>query len=309
MTMFSHFQQNLFEDVSTLSPLDSPASHSALQDQEKAETMSDISFRQYLRLLEISSRYGAYLKTFAAYFQSNLDQYSPKLPHRWKGAATRSLRLLCQLQQLTPRTGGIGFGSLLDEPEPDVDTLPTPCSAARDATPEQTEQRRKYYGGKMRAMYLQDRFNMLRTPDANMDRGDRSMDNMKSRIERGMPLNLNDQLTAMDKGSLPTPVSSSGSRGPDYNKLNRSATGISLELAVATLPTPEARDHKGANSKKHRSKDRGHNDQLPNAIANQSDNGMSHGSTLRLEPAFVEWMMGYPTDWTSLEAATTEPND
>jgi hypothetical protein len=58
------------------------------------------------------------------------------------------------------------------------------------------------------------------------------------------------------------------------------------------LPTTATRDYKGTNSDEHLSKDRGHHDQLPNALK------MNTG--LKLQPAFAFWMMGYPEDWTLL---------
>jgi hypothetical protein len=54
---------------------------------------------------------------------------------------------------------------------------------------------------------------LWRTPDANMDRGNRTYENMKMRIEKGRPLNLNDQLNAIGKGLLPEPT-------PNVNKGN-----------------------------------------------------------------------------------------
>jgi hypothetical protein len=62
------------------------------------------------------------------------------------------------------------------------------------------------------------------------------------------------------------------------------------------LPTPATRDYKGANGPDHMtSRDRPHMDQLPNAIAHGANRG------LKLQPAFVEWMMGYPEGWTDLK--------
>tara|TARA_R100000315_G_C5196838_1_gene115331 strand:- start:102 stop:917 length:816 start_codon:yes stop_codon:yes gene_type:complete len=46
---------------------------------------------------------------------------------------------------------------------------------------------------------------LWRTPDANMERGTRTYNNMKARLERKMPINLNDQLNAIDKGLLEEP--------------------------------------------------------------------------------------------------------
>jgi hypothetical protein len=77
---------------------------------------------------------------------------------------------------------------------------------------------------------------MYRTPDANMERGTRSYENMKQRIERGMPLNLNDQLNAIDKGLWPTPTVSG-----NYNHAGSSEkAGDGLETAVKMWPTPKA---------------------------------------------------------------------
>ena len=64
-----------------------------------------------------------------------------------------------------------------------------------------------------------------------------------------------------------------------------------LALAIklfAMLPTHATRDYKGANGPEHM-------DQLPNAIAHGTNRG------LKLQPAFVEYMMGYPDGWTNIE--------
>jgi hypothetical protein len=55
-------------------------------------------------------------------------------------------------------------------------------------------------------------------------------------------------------------------------------------------PTPSTRDYKGQNSAKHLAKARGHHDQLPNALALQGHVG-------QLNPTWVAWLMGYPTEW------------
>ena len=98
-------------------------------------------------------------------------------------------------------------------------------------------------------------------------------------------------------------------------------------------PTSATRDHKGTNSEEHLARERGHHDQLPNAVKMEQmwptpcsrgdDKGgpvglgggqgakeklkkmvgkdmqkkMSCGS---LNPAWVELLMGYPPDWTTL---------
>ncbi len=59
----------------------------------------------------------------------------------------------------------------------------------------------------------------------------------------------------------------------------------------ALLPTPTARDWKGGSSAqalKPRS------EQLNDAVAAKEGSG-------QLNPAFVEWLMGFPEGWTDLE--------
>ena len=46
---------------------------------------------------------------------------------------------------------------------------------------------------------------LWRTPDANMDRGTRTKENLSGRLKRGMPLNLNDQVSAIGYGLLEPP--------------------------------------------------------------------------------------------------------
>lgn len=64
------------------------------------------------------------------------------------------------------------------------------------------------------------------------------------------------------------------------------------------LPTPAARDHNGTNSEAHLSKGKGHRGRLPNFIKSPAS-GLNTG--MKLQPAFVEWMMGLPDGWTDIE--------
>ena len=68
-------------------------------------------------------------------------------------------------------------------------------------------------------------------------------------------------------------------------------------------PTPAARDYKGANSLEHcevNGTGRKHMDQLPNAVAH-GDKPEPSGA---LNPTWVEWLMGWPIGWTSMEPIT-----
>jgi hypothetical protein len=92
---------------------------------------------------------------------------------------------------------------------------------------------------------------------------------MKMRIEEGKPLNLNDQINAIDKGLLPTP------RVSDYNTpCLHGKGGMDLRTAVSLWPTPKS----------------GGNRNSRNAIIGKNTGG-KHKSDMGLEQA-VEVMEG-----------------
>lgn len=83
-----------------------------------------------------------------------------------------------------------------------------------------------------------------------------------------------------------------------------------IASASSFWPTPAARDYKGANSSIHCSEvgtGRKHLDQLPNFVAHlwpglpdQTQTGAEPPNTSgrRLNPAWVEWLMGFPAWWS-----------
>ncbi|GHU75379.1 hypothetical protein FACS189461_1560 [Spirochaetia bacterium] len=92
-----------------------------------------------------------------------------------------------------------------------------------------------------------------RTPDANMERGNRSYENMKMRLEAGKPLNLNDQLNAISKGLIPSPRAFDctnampkevGSTGKTIKSSSGRNGGISLNAYAKLFPTPRANSGK-----------------------------------------------------------------
>lgn len=93
----------------------------------------------------------------------------------------------------------------------------------------------------------------------------------------------------------PTPKASAA--GPDFAKVDRSATGVSLATAVAMLPTPCAQDAKNSTlpiSQRDR-------DSIPGYLLS---NGERPGG--QLNPDWVEWLMGFPIGWTSLAPLSRE---
>ena len=65
--------------------------------------------------------------------------------------------------------------------------------------------------------------------------------------------------------------------------------GDNLQTEAAKYPTPPARDHKSGKGRK----DNGHTPQLPEVIGGQ------------LNPQFVEWLMGYPLNYTNIKENIT----
>ena len=66
---------------------------------------------------------------------------------------------------------------------------------------------------------------------------------------------------------------------------------MKLEQVLNYLPTPTTRDYK----------DTGNLENVPvNALLGR-ELGKNHG--LKLQPAFAEWMMGFPEGWTALDAS------
>jgi hypothetical protein len=171
-----------------------------------------------------------------------------------------------------------------------------------------------------------------------MERGNRSYENMKMRIDQGKPLNLNDQLNAISKGLLPmigTPTTAMTKRSSKYAK-GRTPTPIEF---VRHFPTPSANKITESGeiinadgtrwdgvSKPH-SKKTGKPIQTaladkikrcPSPRANAGTGMCFHGeggldlqtavkvssvaeSGGQLNPDWVEALMGYPQSWTDIE--------
>src|SRR5512133_3932920 len=91
-------QTSLFtENKSTSLPVDSPASPTQWQENEKAKKMRDISGRRCLEQLERFNRVGSWGKTFLALLIGQEGWYSTKCRLTWKLRGTKYSQLYCQL--------------------------------------------------------------------------------------------------------------------------------------------------------------------------------------------------------------------
>ena len=112
--------------------------------------------------------------------------------------------------------------------------------------------------------------------------------------------------------SLPTPTASDNrertleeyeqSRTGKWVRKNRTTGGSAPNLAtmVKMFPTPASRDWKGARKPETLlAAGRTPNNSLPDSV---EKTGTISG---KLNPAWVEWLMGFPTGWTELSASET----
>jgi len=124
---------------------------------------------------------------------------------------------------------------------------------------------------------------LWRTPDAHCDRGPSSAKRMQMKVNKKMPISLNDQV-AHPNIMWPTPTATERSGiNPNTGK------GAGLSKTVQMWPTPQARDWKGSSGRSYKGQEK----DLPTAVRNKPG-----GS---LNPTWVEWLMGYPGGYTDLK--------
>jgi hypothetical protein len=174
---------------------------------------------------------------------------------------------------------------------------------------------------------------MWRTPDAHCDRGPSSEKRMKMKLEKKMPISINDQV-AHPNLMWPTPTQDSATERTKKYKQG----GTPLTLAVKMWPTPSRgmykQDVNDNGEYAQRIKDKGHQIMLPAAVKLRArnwptptardwkDSGKAVVNSTRhllpqavaksdketwikgggaLNPMWVEWLMGYPAGYTDLK--------
>ena len=104
---------------------------------------------------------------------------------------------------------------------------------------------------------------LWRTPDAHGGRGPSSEERMKMKLEKKMPISLNDQV-AHSNLMWPTPAAHEGRLG--YQRRDTGKKGTQKSLTTIVIDTEGGREK----------------------------------TTGQLNPTWVEWLMGYPKGWTDL---------
>jgi hypothetical protein len=124
------------------------------------------------------------------------------------------------------------------------------------------------------------------------------MENMKKHIDDGKPLNLNDQLNAIEKGLLPTPKFPTPTSSDCHSAVkSRTIPGSktykhNLKEAVQMFPTPQSRDFKSGQAK--RANREGKQNNLNDYVKQQCSR------IGQLNADWVEALMGYPLHWTNV---------
>ena len=154
---------------------------------------------------------------------------------------------------------------------------------------------------------------LWRTPDAHCDRGASSKERMQMKIEKGLPISLNDQI-AHPKLMWPTPTTRDYKDGTVKSCENVPVNGL-LGRAVHLWPTPRAGNpgsRKAGTGGKvlaeevkkslmwrtpmacdHKNMKYANQQYLSNQVQDCEGPGS-------LYPVWVEWLMGFPTGWTDI---------
>ena len=205
----------------------------------------------------------------------------------WKVKDTKSKRLIFQLQPRVRGTEGNAFGSL---PATQMLSTPTTFDANNIQKP-----RRKATGGQKPP--LSQEVHMLPTPRAS------GQENPESLIKRkGLREAMQHNLTAAVQLMYPTPTK--GMHKQDVNdngeyarRIKSKGNQIMLPAHVKLYPTPTAQDHSRNTVPPSVGKTRGMD--LSMRVVAEKKNAKATGA--RLSPSFVEFLMGFPPNWTKLE--------
>jgi hypothetical protein len=267
----------------------SHASHFQRPGSEEARKIQDIYGLRCLESFKKLSPDGLWQKTFSGLLIGMKDWYSNKCYLTWKLRGTKHRRSYFRLVPSTPRTDGIGSGLS------DI-MLKTPSAVETEGGVMEIRQ------GANAHYKLRDQIAMLpallHTPRAVMP--EETPENFRARMNSKRANDRKDGLPnlAVQIAMLPTPQARD-SKNPNTSetprikrKLEQGWT-IDLNDKIAMLPTPKSRDWKGGATKAR--------DTLDNKIEMGATKGMTGTQTgLKLQPNFVEWMMGYPQNWTDL---------
>jgi hypothetical protein len=316
-----------------LLPVDFPASHSASQEKEKEQMTIDTSGMKLLESLENANPDGSLAKMLKVLLTSTTGWYSDRCKLIWKKKVSKSNVLLFQLQAsvlgtkekesglwLTPTATDIGTrskeamerrkkyrtsigrttvppGNLAEQVQygkATTDMYPTPRASAAMTEDMETIAKRNKYNSKLEEKVA---LQMYPTPTQ-----DSVSERTKKYKQGGLPLTMavkmypTPRVADTEGGAVKNVKMENGHFYRENKKGER--WGVKLRDAVEMFPTPTARDWK----------DTGQNSNYKR----MAEKSILSGTVMmkqkkvggKLNPEFVEFLMGYPLNWTKLE--TTE---
>ena len=310
---------------------DSHVSHSVSQEKEKEQMTIDTSGTKLLESLENANPDGLLAKMLKALLTSTTAWYSDRCKLTWKKKVSKSNVLLFQLQasvhgikenefglwatpntmdilpprskegtirqMTTARKGRTKPANLREQVHPSTMEmygwmLPTPRvsdiegGVAKNVKIENGHFYRENKKGERWGVKLRDVMEMYPTPRASAA----MTEDMETIAKRNKYNSKLEEKIALQM--YPTPTQDSVSERTKRYKQG----GLPLTMAVKLYPTPTTRDYKDSTvspSYKNRN-----SDSLPIKMMKEG----KHGG--KLNPEFVEFLMGYPLHWTKVE--TTE---
>jgi hypothetical protein len=137
--------------------------------------------------------------------------------------------------------------------------------------------------------WKQEEMKIWRTPDAHCDRGASSKERMEMKLEKGMPISLNDQVAHPDL-MWPTPNArdwkdSVNTVPPSVGKTRGHTLGMKVAEERIKLWSTPVQDDVHHRKQKY----------------SQGGTALSTQAGGSLNPSWVEWLMGYPAEYTDLK--------
>jgi len=110
------------------------------------------------------------------------------------------------------------------------------------------------------------------------------------------------------RGNHDEPVEAYLARVQDHKEgKTKGKPGPSLGIAVRMWPTPTAGDSKGSGSRNTATSKAHPGISLTDAVLGDGGRGrIDAGNSGRLNPEWVEWLMGFPIGWTDCDASETQ---
>jgi hypothetical protein len=248
---------------------DSPANLTALRESVRHLVIAVTSGRSCGESFAKLSPDGSWVKTSRGSVQVKMDDSLEEYCETWPRWGIVSDGVAGRLPTLEPRITGNGSS-----------LLPTPRASENDqGNHEKIAAAGSSWKGQNRGATVSTIIAMLPTPQAY---------SFKNSHQPGVT-----KLDYVVKGMLPTPTSrdhKDTSANTDYAKLSRKSKLAGRIALLPTVTTPRAHDSDETCIKAYMTKNQ---KDIPQVL------GASCG--LKLQPAFAEWMMGFPLNWTEVD--------